>query len=679
MNETFEMHAPHNALKYLERFDAPTRRKGEVLFRESRVGSWTAIEPGWEYEAVVEAQETFQVALYYDEFEGWMGECSCPAEFDCEHVYAAMKALLAENSVAEVRGLSSTLASKRKKVRSPWQPKPPPESQLVSLLTAAIGRDLQPQEATFLRKFKQVYDRCRAAQRITRWDFSDLGLPLPGNSWDPISIWPSFPKDEHQFWLGVANAAQEHGLRIPKFLEPVTDLDGFREQVAEWRREQEVMRWQQTFSTFGNQLLSGAGASRGVFDLRLIIFDQFAALQWLRPGQEAFETLKTKQFKQLAGDYENGRIEFTTEAEMLWQMWEERVDYGRGPEIFYQAYQGLGTLGRVLHTKALENRVVNEDGQPMLRAGPLRWKLEPTEDGSGDYRVRLVKADDTPAPPLLFMLDGHAPLYVSRHTIFSGPAVCRNVLAPHQENRIPGPALESQSGVEFLQALQIELPPSIAQQVRHVPMEVAIQCELKPIYPGSKTEQCVVRIAAESGDGRLKESWDGQNWFDPNYRAPRSPRKKTADGTIVVYDRSTQYEVPRLLEPLGLKYDNYADALSLRVKKKFPELFVPWLKSLPPHIHVQLAGDLASLAEDAVAGKVRLDVTETTIDWFDLQVVLDVEDTTLTPAEIKLLLNAKGSYVRLENKGWRRLQFNLDSEEDERLARLGLNPARVDR
>ena len=53
--------------------------------------------------------------------------------------------------------------------------------------------------------------------------------------------------------------------------------------------------------------------------------------------------------------------------------------------------------------------------------------------------------------------------------------------------------------------------------------------------------------------------------------------------------------------------------------------------------------------------------------------VLDVSDTTLTPEEIGLLLNAKGGYVRLKGKGWRRLQYDLSEEENERLSRLGLN------
>jgi SNF2 family DNA or RNA helicase len=51
-----------------------------------------------------------------------------------------------------------------------------------------------------------------------------------------------------------------------------------------------------------------------------------------------------------------------------------------------------------------------------------------------------------------------------------------------------------------------------------------------------------------------------------------------------------------------------------------------------------------------------------------------VSDATLTKEEIKLLLDAKGKWVRVGEKGWRKLEFTLSAEEDQELARLGLTP-----
>src|SRR5260370_37341386 len=111
----------------------------------------------------------------------------------------------------------------------------------------------------------------------------------------------------------------------------------------------------------------------------------------------------------------------------------------------------------------------------------------------------------------------------------------------------------------------------------------------------------------------------------------------------------------------------------VRLTKKTPERFVAWLESLPPEIEVLLDPELATLRDAPVSGNVSLDVDEAGIDWFDLKVALKVSDTTLTPQELKLLLNARGGYVRLEEKGWRRLQFSLTPDDYAHLARLGLD------
>ncbi|MEO6036496.1 MAG: DEAD/DEAH box helicase, partial [Verrucomicrobiota bacterium] len=217
-------------------------------------------------------------------------------------------------------------------------------------------------------------------------------------------------------------------------------------------------------------------------------------------------------------------------------------------------------------------------------------------------------------------------------------------------------------------------------------------CVLKEVYPGSTSEICAVEVQARSLEGKPVELWDGY-WSAVGTTADGTRRDEEVDGTralgdpaphaggskggggkITLYDRSAMRDPRSLLLGLDAKWEAYQRIWSLRVTKKFPEIFATWLKSIPPDVKVELKGDLASFLDDTVAGSVRLDVTETEMDWFDLRVVLDVADTTLTQEELKLLLNARGRYVRLGEKGWRRLQFNLTGEEDEKLARLGLSP-----
>ncbi len=128
------------------------------------------------------------------------------------------------------------------------------------------------------------------------------------------------------------------------------------------------------------------------------------------------------------------------------------------------------------------------------------------------------------------------------------------------------------------------------------------------------------------------------------------------------------------LDQAGFKWDYHSQRWQLRLSKKFAGTFVTFLKALPAETRIELGGDLASFQNAEVAGKIRLEASEAEMDWFDLRVIVDVNDATLTKEEIKLLLDAKGNWVRLGKKGWRKLEFSLSEEEDRELARLGLTP-----
>src|SRR5205814_727931 len=114
--------------------------------------------------------------------EGWTGDCSCPQEFDCEHIFAAMRALLAEHSTAAVRSLSAGVASISTSARSGQKLAQEPAS-LARRLMVAVGRPLNTEETKFLTKVHAVYKRCCQNQFITAWDFHEMGLRIGGSGW----------------------------------------------------------------------------------------------------------------------------------------------------------------------------------------------------------------------------------------------------------------------------------------------------------------------------------------------------------------------------------------------------------------------------------------------------------------------------------------------------------------
>jgi hypothetical protein len=674
MIEPFATFDPEDARAYLGSFDGATRRKGEACFRQGLVSMVTATEDG--FEVTVLGGEVNSVNLYSDPVDGWAGGCTCPQGCDCEHVYAAMKAVLAESNLAAVRGLSAGTATPGPKGRSPAGSREPRSAptDFSREVASSLGRRLTKAEIGFLQKLNQVYTRCRVSQHIALWDFDELGLSLGGHGWDVPTIWPSFPQTEREFWLYLANAALERGRAIPDFMKPVTELSSVRERLAQWRRDLEVQRWTDLLRKATEAAGAHASKAGGGLELSVVLGPREAVLRWRRPGQAAFEAPKVSQYELFAEEYRAGMVQLTPEAERIWHAFEPRVFYGRGLQLRYDDAEAQAVLGRLFRAPGLEAWMLSADGQAFRRVvEPLRWEVVPAETEQADYRFRLVQADGQPLPPLLCCLPGDPALYVTQDTVYAGPPLLGRILDPACENLVPARAIETGPGLNLLRALGLELPPRIRDRVRQVPMLIAIRCTLQPIYPGSPSEDCVFQVHAEAADGSRQEAWNGHDWHEVTGRTGR--RKPRQDpGVISIYDRSALGDIPRLLEPLGLRQAPYTGALSLRVTKKFPEVFVPWLKSVPPHVTVYLAGDLETLARDAVSGRVHLDVSEVEIDWFDLRVVLDTSDTTLTPEELKLLLNAKGGFVRLKGKGWRRLEFDLSETEDEQLARLGLNP-----
>jgi len=672
MDSVFELHDPQSAQAFLRRLPRESQRKGESCFRKGGVLDLVPEEPGTAYASVVRDGEEHEVYLEYIAGEGWSGDCTCPVELDCEHVFAAMSALLAEHRAVVVQNLSSRWQERPTLFASPQAtPERRDSNDLCQRLMAATGRALTSEETKFIKKVRATYASCTQTRKINYWNFQEMGLPLLGSDWAPLPIWPAFPENECEFWLYVANAAQERGLQIPEFMLPISDVSIVQERLGRWRRSKEIERWKQALSNL-TQAPPLRSAPPGEVDLRVMITKEEVTLQWQKSGQTNFETVKQRQARQLAADYRGGRLRLSAEAELIWQFLAEVSDFRIEFDLLDSTDEETHALGRILRSRLLESRIVSATGLRLAHPlEPLRWELTPSTSETDDYRLRLVQANGSPPPPILCVLPGTPALYLTAEAVFTGPAAQPDLLDPIQETRIPAPAVERASGVGFLQSLGVELPQRLRQRVESLTYEIAITCSLRPCFRGSEAEECTVEVLAEAPDGH-QQLWTGYNWTaTPSSR----PRKANDSQRILVYDSSRLAHISDLLRPLELKPATYgAGGLSTRVTKKFPEIFAAWLKSLPAHVTLQLNGDLASFKTADVAGRVKLEVTEAQIDWFDLRVVLDVGDTSLSPEELKLLLNAKGGYVRLKGKGWRRLQYDLSEDENERLARLGLSP-----
>ena len=672
---------------FLKEFPTDVRRRGDELFAAEAVRELRCIAPGGEFVADVQGETLLQTGLRYDpESKSWWEECTCPVGGGCEHAYAAMKALLAEHSAASVRNLSAG-GRVAKRVPTPAAP-----GLLACKAAETLGRELSRPEAEFVRKIEERFAKLRDRPFLTGDDLLGFGFKFTGpNSWEKLEAWPATPKDEHEYWLYVALAVEERGLAWPEFLRPITDLGEVTRLVAEWRRRRNVDRWRSLL----NNLQLGHGEDSGTgeeVELRLRLTEQEGLIEYRKPGALDWSPIKPGRFKDFD---EKNADQLTPEVALLWQPLAQRARYGHAINLVWHDAQTRRMLNRFLRLPALQPFIVGESGEALLRPEtPLRWELTPATDDDDDYHLRLRQGDGSAVPRFLFTLPGRPTLYVTTTAIFSGPPVEDRALDPTVETPIPAPALETATGVRFLQHLAVPLPARLAARVRVVPLQALLQAELRTISFGSETEYVVLDVTAVAPEGGHTERWNGTAWAEVKdsepvsvpaepdlFTAARSNGAASSEADVlrpreplVTYDRSTLGEVPRLLEPAGFKWDFARQRWLLRVTAKFPDQFMSWLASLPPHVSLELQGELASFQNATVAGQVRLDVAEAGMDWFDLKVILDVSDTQLSPEEIKSLLDARGKWVRLGNKGWRKLEFKLSAEEDAQLAKLGLSP-----
>jgi hypothetical protein len=518
------------AQAFQKRFPAEVQRRGHLRFQEGAVESLRTLQPDSSYRAVVQdAAWKNEVSLQYDPVAGWSGSCSCPVESDCVHVFAAMSALLAEHRTALVRQLSTGQAGAAAALPS-FEVKPESDDAdgLRERLMAATGVPPSREALRFLSQLHQVYLRCHQSRQIGYWDLQQLGFPLASYSWTALNIWPAFPKGEYEFWLYLANYMKEQNFKIPEFMLPITDLTSIAGALSRWRRAGEIEKWKQALGNL--QANPQASAPLGEVDLRLMIADEEARLQWKRPGLPDFEPLKQQQYRQLEVDYHAGRLTLTPEAELLWQWFHQLDIYGMKICLVEMEDEVASGLSSLLRIRALDSRIVDALGAPLLReAQCLRWDLLPAQTEADDYRLRLVQADGALAPPILSVLPGRPALYLTAGGLFAGPDPMTGVLDPTVENSIPAPAVERPSGVTFLQALGLDLPPRVRERVRTLEYQITIVCSLRPTYPGSDVDECLVSVQADAADGH-QQTWTGAHWVA---RKPKGSGKKTkSDGVI---------------------------------------------------------------------------------------------------------------------------------------------------
>lgn len=666
--DAFPLVGPDAAVSALKAFGEPVRVRGEALHSAGAVRSIQCEKSGVQYRADVVDGRTIEVTLHYVRGK-WGGLGNTPGDVKDEHVYAALKQLLADHSSAAAQDLSS------RAVRSTKAAANGEALALAAELESGLGRKLEPKEMASVETLQKLFRGVQLGGNLVVSDLQRLGFKPSGDGFAALDLWPEPPRTATELWQYVALHAENQGWPKPEHFKPISEISELRDRMFRARRGAEVKRWREMI---GGLVLGGAeeGTAGSGVELRLRFAENEAIVEWRSSaGSERWQQIKPGQFANFDKKY--GR-DLGGEQALLWQPFAQRAAWGYNVEMPYHDVHAQRLLHQLLRLPALSLNIVGPHGEPLERPPePLRWELTPAGSEDDDYRFRLVQADGSTIPPIVVALLGRPNFFVTADAVFTGPSVEKVVTDPKVETRIPALALETSAGIKLLQHLGVPMPPRLADKVRVIPLKPMLRAELLKPVVGYDSECCFLDVLGEVGDGTYAERWNGHSWQDVkttpvSWGNATPPKPRDDNAPLVTYDRTRLAGLPPIIEPAGFKWDFARQRWQMRVTKAFPEKFVPWLKSLPPEFPVELKGELASFLNAEISGKVKLVVEQSDIDWFDLSVIVDVSDATLTKEEVKLLLEARGKWVRLGTKGWRRLEFNFTPEEDEQLARLGL-------
>jgi SNF2-related domain/Helicase conserved C-terminal domain len=647
--------------EYLDSLDKGARQRGLRYFEKAQVTEVEPVKRGIGFRAEVMGSKLYRVKFRFAEGD-WDGACSCPVGFDCKHCCAAALQVIAD--LTETPPLAEDDPEPAAPPAPPLAPRAkverPPDTRVSVLFADRLGRKLSAEEMRAADAVDKLFQRHSGAGYVAEAMLEPITRSPAAWGWNLVQVWPTEPRTPWEAWLYIAAYLRRNKRTGPPALMEATGWAEVEALTGSWEREQKVEEWRAWLHTIAARADAG---SAELAQLRVRLNEKGAQLEWRKPGAANFSAIKANAFAQLTGAAHQGQLPLDEPSLALWGVFYTGFD-----SRAFRAYPEPDTarvLNQLLRLPGFEERVVGPMESPLARAAEhLQWRIETGGGEKIDYRFALVLPDGSMPPPALTVIDGRPSLYVTSAAIFEGPPLGR--LSPKEGSiTIPAEALETSDGLTLLERLGVEPPPRIAGRVRTVRVRPVFRCAVKEYRHGGG-ESLIVEIRAEGDNAAILAHYERAGWT--TLALPPD-----GAGSLTRYDSSALQLVAELVETLRVTWDSHTRRWQRQVGKNFAAQFVEWLATIPEGVILALDPLLESLRGAPVEAQVKLEAEEAGIDWFDLRVALDVADTTLTQQEIKVLLDARGGFVRLGKKGWRRLHFQLSEEDEKQLADLGLS------
>ena len=402
--------------------------------------------------------------------------------------------------------------------------------------------------------------------------------------------------------------------------------------------------------------------------LGLLLQNDGVHLQIAASSEEPFRASKQAELRRMieAMRYHSQAYDVVT-TQILWAL----HDYGMSSPERHLSFDD-SNLEKILRFLLQDSRLLAqtmfwEDGRPVsCHEAPLAWRYR--DEGGDEMAFDLVNAQEQVIEKARMIIPGKKTYLLADDGFHRVPFWPQNLSPTSLPWLVPKAALMSHAGYALLKKMGVPVPSAMAAKVERHAFQVEVKCSVhRSVY-----HHDALRVQASAV---LKQSQESYLWREGKWEIVQSA-KQTSDRIIESDDSLMKSAAPWLRE-LSLRPVRYRDVPyeEMRVTKSFPDQMVDWLSRRPSGIELLLDEQLDDLLHGSVSGSVSIEIEESGngLDWFDINVQVRVSDPELTQEEIALLLRAKGKWVKLEAKGWRKLDYQWSEEMQRELAEIGLS------
>jgi superfamily II DNA or RNA helicase len=543
-----------------------------------------------------------------------------------------------------------------------------PAKTFLALFASRTGRKPDAQTRRFLLWLESLYrDMDVYRPHLTEHDLSRRvpGWPAPKVwSYDSVLIWPKVSMSREAFYacLHEALAKRNPKARLLELFPPAPeDL----EKIAHYLAEEEAREWQKKIRSWAQE--STGQSPHQPLELRIRLGLKGCSIQSRQQTDAPFTQLSQSRLRTLLG---NSSPAFLNPAsQIIFHLLRSFYNQNSSHMNFCPHPASADTWLLLLNEEKYRGAIIGESTEEPLTIDPepVLWQLQ-------EIGVNFSLTPTWRGQPLLqhqrLFFNQPDPYIITPKAILHVPSGLE--LLDHCEQTplvFPRAAIQSLEALQWLRGLLGTLPTDLASRLQRIAPQAHFHFSLR--YQNKEPSEVQVVLKAADKNGNILAANHYGKW--------QPTRENLGRGTVeepwLELDTAALLPAREALDELKPAWSHYTQKWTLRWSSRTPQRLADWFARYREQFTIEAKGELADFLEAPLRGQLHLEVNPTKNDWFDLQASWRIEDLELTPEEIDLLLRAKGKFVHLPTKGWRRLVMDFDEKDEERLANLGLAPA----